>query len=93
MPELELQRSSTEHWVSAPGVPTWLPISSATALSGASRSTGTVVSSSRKPRATALAASAAMQQRVVDAVGDVRLDRRRPADAHLLHRHAASRRA
>ena len=59
MPSSSSSRSSTAHWVSAPGAGTCPPTSSATALSGASRSSGTVVSSSRKPSATALAASAA----------------------------------
>ena len=59
MPSSSSRRSSTAHCVSAPGAGTCPPTSSATALSGASRSSGTVVSSSRKPSATALAASAA----------------------------------
>ena len=59
MPSSSSSRSSTAHCVSAPGAGTCPPTSRATALSGASRSSGTVVSSSRKPRATALAASAA----------------------------------
>ncbi len=45
--------------MSAPAPATWLPISSASALDGASRRRGTVVSSSRKPIATAEAESAA----------------------------------
>ena len=47
-----------EHWVSAPGAGTCEPMSTASALEAASPRTGTVVSSSRKPNATAVAASA-----------------------------------
>ena len=47
--------------MSAPAAATWPPTRSASAFAGASRSTGTVVSSSRKPSATAAAASAAIR--------------------------------
>ena len=59
MPSSSSAASSTEHWISTPGAATVAPIRQATALDGASASTGTVVSTSRKPNAAAVAASAA----------------------------------
>ena len=59
MPNANSADSSTEHWTKTPGDPTAAPIETATAFDGASPATGTVVSSSRKPKAAAVAASAA----------------------------------
>ena len=59
MPSSSSSASSTEHWMSTPSAPNAAPIRQATALLGASPSTGTVVSISRKPNAAAVAASAA----------------------------------
>ena len=59
MPSSSSSASSTEHWNSTPCAPTAAPIRQATALLGASASTGTVVSISRNPNAAAVAASAA----------------------------------
>ena len=62
MPSSSSVRSSTEHCVSAPAAATCPPTRSANAFAGASRNTGTVVSSSLKPCATAAAASAAIRR-------------------------------
>ena len=59
MPSSSSRASSTEHWMSTPSAPNAAPIRQATALLGASPSTGTVVSTSRNPNAAAVAASAA----------------------------------
>src|SRR5271166_5433810 len=55
MPSSSSAASSTEHWIRTPGLATVAPIRQATALDGASASTGTVVSISRKPNAAAVA--------------------------------------
>ncbi len=59
MPSSSSRASSTEHWMSTPSAPNAAPIRQATALLGASPSTGTVVSTSRNPNAAAVAESAA----------------------------------
>ncbi len=59
MPSSSSSASSTEHWMSTPSAPNAAPTRQATALLGASPSTGTVVSISRNPNAAAVAASAA----------------------------------
>ncbi len=48
-PIFSSRASSTAHWVNAPGAGTCEPISRPTATAGASSSTGTVASNSRKP--------------------------------------------
>ena len=59
MPSSSSSASSTEHWMSTPWAPAAAPTRQATALLGASASTGTVVSTSRNPNAAAVAESAA----------------------------------
>ncbi len=87
MPSSSSMASSTEHCTSTPGEPTAAPIETATAFEAASASTGTVVSISRKPKAAAVAASAASSKRVVGAVRHVRLVGRRAPGPQLGHRH------
>ena len=86
MPSSSSSRSSTAHCVSAPGAGTWPPTSSATAFERR-------VAQQRHGRLQLAEAErdgaggvGGQQQRVVDAVRDVRLDRGRAAHAHLLHR-------
>lgn len=57
MPSSSSVASSSAHWVSRPPEPTWLPICSAIATSGAYRTTPKVVSTSENPRSDASAAS------------------------------------
>ena len=86
MPSSSSVRSSTAHWVNAPAAATWLPIMSASAFDGRvaqDRDGGLELPEAERHRGGGVGGD---QERVVDAVRHVRLDRRRPPHAHLLHR-------